>query len=353
MKKTVFAFLVVGFVGGLMGCFSLGETRDPVSTQRTPQSPTASQSESKSQQKIETQTEKVLRLIGVDSEKLVVGSDNMATIESIEASFQPQEIAGIGEITDAKLSEPGRPYYFKLRAIYKGYDKEADRARLQDLGQKQSSTLDTALETVFGVDGNVYSAPNLGGDTIVATFPTDANSIATFYLVACRINDEGNQSTFWIRFVRNIEKPVFDPSKFIVTSGMHYITVNDAHVTTQQDVMMNYFLGGSSGNVPSSVFDPIAYPLADLMDARVAMDKKNYMNDNTFPTVRAKYVSELLFKGQSNTTITVSTTDNILTERMNFTGRASAVKNGDRIRVYYTIAKDPLEKWEIQAIERL
>jgi hypothetical protein len=49
----------------------------------------------------------------------------------------------------------------------------------------------------------------------------------------------------------------------------------------------------------------------------------------------------------------VSTSDNALTERMNFNARTTALKNGDRIRVYYTIAKDPLEKWEVQAIERL
>jgi hypothetical protein len=117
--------------------------------------------------------------------------------------------------------------------------------------------------------------------------------------------------------------------------------------------MAAYFFGGAAGNSSSSVFDPIAYPLVDLMDARVAMDKKDIRNDYTFPTVKVKYVSEVVFKGQSNTTITVSTDDNVLTERMNFTGRASTIKNGDKVRVYYTIAKDPLEKWEVQAIESL
>jgi hypothetical protein len=186
--------------------------------------------------------------------------------------------------------------------------------------------------------------------------PKEANSIATFYLVAFRIDDEHQESGFLIRFVRNIEKPAFDPSKFIVAGGMHYITVNDAHVTTPQAALLNFYLGGvlgAMGNSTENVFDPIVYPLADLMDARVAMDKKDIRNDYTFPTVKVKYVSEVVFEGQSNTTITVSTPDNVLTERMNFAGRASAVQSGERIRVYYTIAKDPLEKWEIQAIERL
>ncbi|MDR2477705.1 MAG: hypothetical protein LBD48_00170 [Treponema sp.] len=347
MKRKALTILVLAvFTGSFMGCFSTGETQSSAS-------PAASQAQTAPQQKGETQLEKFQRMFRADSEKLVVGSDNRTTIESIEAAFQPQAISSIGEITDAVLSEPGRPYYFKLRALYKGYDKKAERTLLQDLGNvKQSSTLENALGAVFGVDSNVYQIPLLGGDAIVATLPTEANSIATFYLVALRIDDTSKESAVFIRFVRNIEKPVFDTSKFIVASGTHYITVNDAHVPTQQDAMMA-MMGLGAMNTSSSVFDPVVYPLADLMDARVAMDKKDIRNDYTFPTVKVKYVSEVIFKGQSNTTITVSTSDNVLTERMNFAGRAAAVQNGAKIRVYYTIAKDPLEKWEVQAIERL
>jgi hypothetical protein len=83
------------------------------------------------------------------------------------------------------------------------------------------------------------------------------------------------------------------------------------------------------------------------------INSTGHLCENILPTVKVKYVSEVVFKGQTNTTITVSTDDNVLTERMSFTGRASAVRAGDKIRVYYTIAKDPLEKWEIQAIECL
>jgi hypothetical protein len=187
------------------------------------------------------------------------------------------------------------------------------------------------------------------------TAVTEPNTIATFYCFGFRLSEKGESisSLGLLSIVGDNIVVLFDKSKFVVASGMHYIAVNDAKSPSQQDVMMNVFTGGAMGNTSANVFDPIKYPLVDLMDARVAMDKKDIRNDYTFPTVRVKYVSEVVFKGQSNTTITVSTTDNVLTERMNFTGRASTVNNGDRIRVYYTIAKDPLEKWEIQAIERL
>jgi hypothetical protein len=349
IKKMVWLLCsTILLAGGSMGCSSTGESK-------TSKNQTASKAQAQSQKKGETQLEKFQRLILADNEKLVIGSDNTATIKSIEAVFQPQVISGIDEITDTKLSEPARPYYFKIRAIYKGHDIKAEKIFLQDLEQKQSNVMDTALGAVFGVDTNSYPIDYV--KAIATSLPTEANATADFYLVAAKFTEnEGkkiNETLKMVRFVRNIEKPSFDPSKFIVANGMRYITVNDARVTTQQDVMMNYFTGGAITNSSGSVFDPTVYPLVDLLDARVAMDKKDIRNDYTFPKVKVKYVSFVLFKGQSNTTITVSTDDNFLTERMNFSGRASTIRNNEKILVYYTIAKDPLEKWEIQAIERL
>jgi hypothetical protein len=360
MKRVFFAVAVGFLVSGLIGCFSLGGPQFS-------QSSRTSQPQVQPQQQSEDQSEKFLRLYRADVEKfglLLDEKDNLTTIterkkaieETLEAAFSSQVISGINEITGAKLSDPGRPYYFKLQAIYKGYDTSAERARLQDLGQKQSNVMDSAIGAAFGVDSDVYSV-DVMGNAVISTFPTEANAIATFYLVAVHFTEsEGkqiNETGIYIRFVHNIEPSPFDPAKFIVVDGMHYITIEDAHSPTQNDVMTAYFFGGAAGNPTSSVFDPVIYPLVDLMEARVAMDKKDIRNDYTFPTVKIRYVSEVVFKGQLNTTITVSTNDNVLTERMSFTGRASTIKNGDKIRVYYTIAKDPLEKWEMQAIERL
>jgi len=329
------------FVGGLAGCGSTGGS--------------SAYNGSQTRQNTETQTEKFIRLLSENENKFEIGSDNRVTVESIESVLKPRTITKIDEITDAVLYEPGRPYYFKIRTIYKGFDQTNKVARLQDIGTATNANIDTrtmAMGAALGVDTTVYSVSILN-DTVVSTLPTEANSIANFYLIAVRVTEPNPENAIFIRFIRNIEKPVFDPGKFIVTNGMRYITVNDAREPNPQEAVMNMMTGGAMRNSGSNIFDPITYPLVDLMDARVAMDKKDIYNNYTFPKVRVKYVSEVIFKGQTNTTITVSTSDNILTERMNFTGRASTIRNGEKIRVYYTIAKDPLEIWEIQAIERL
>ena len=350
MKKTIMTVIVIVFIYGLTGCATSSSTEGSnVANQPEPRKQTA-------EEHLQAQKDLYQHILVEDNNKLTIGSDNRATIESIEAVFQPKSINDIDEITDAVLREPGRPYYFRLKALFKGHDANAKRIFLQDLVQKETNTLDTALGVAFGIDTNSYPIEYF--DALVSTIPTEVNATATFYIVAVRfvVEQDGRREShkfIMVRFIRNVESSPFNPSNFIVASGSRFITVNDARVTTQEDVMLRMMTGGAMGGSSSNAFDPIIYPLVDLMDARLAMDKKNIWNDYTFPTVRVKYVSEVIFKGQSNTVITVSTDDNVLTERMNFTGRASSVNNGQRIRIYYTIAKDPLEIWEIQAIERL
>ena len=349
MKKTIIAVITFISVYGFVSCASSATTQESsASNQQQARQQTA-------EEQGQAQLEMLQRLLTADIEKLVPGSDGVLSVEIIEGALRPRAINSISEINNTMLSEPGRPYWFKLRALFKGHDTNAERIFLQDLGQRATNSLETALFTAYGIDTNSY--PIKYRDVIVPTFPTEVNATATFYILAYRLAVEQggrreSQTDVQIMFIRNVEGSPFNPSNFIVASGMNFIRINDARVTTQQDVMIHMMTGGAMGGSSNS-FDPIIYPLADLMDARVAMDRKDIRNNFTNPTSRVRFVSEVIFRGQSNTTITVSTDDNVLTERMNFTGRASSITNGQRVRVYYTIAKDPLEIWEIQAIERL
>lgn len=343
-----FSMLIVWI---FIGCASQGRTQ-------VTQNKNDAELNQESSKTEESQLEKFQRLYAENYLKLkdlITKEGSGITIESVETVFQPKVIYSFSEINEDVLINPGQPYYFKLRAIYKGYDENKKAARLQDLGNRQSSLEDASLGMIFGIDSTVNSVQVSKSD--IAELPAKANSIATFYLTAIKITeDEGrktNETIIFFHFIFDVEEPYLNPENFIVVNGMHFITVEDARVPNQEDIMKSFLLGGAAGSSSSTVFDPISYSFVDLMDARVAMDKKDVFNEFTFPTVRVKYVSEVLFLGQSGTTLSVSTDDKILTERMTFTGRVSAVSAGEKVRIYYTIAKDPLEKWEIQAIERL
>ena len=119
MKKMKTFLIGMLIVFGVSGCGTSPSTHNQVTA-------TGSQT----QQDAESQLEKFQRLVMADNERLKVGSDNRATIESIEDVFQPRTISEISEITNESLSEPGRPYYFKIRAIYKGHDQRNERVML-------------------------------------------------------------------------------------------------------------------------------------------------------------------------------------------------------------------------------
>jgi hypothetical protein len=291
----------------------------------TPDTPKTARSKTK-----ETQQDKFWRLYNNDNGKLIVGSDKMVTIESLEAVFKPVIITSCADANSLLAkSEPGIPRYFKLQALYKGFLAEPS----------QYIFLQTMIEkNVFNSVHNWVVGYFKG---LESSFPSKVNCNATFYIVGGRFTEPNDEIGIWVRAVRNIEEPLYEPSKFIIANDRRFITLGDVRLPS----------AGNDGIYAESVFDPDAYPVFNLFDARIAMDKKNWGDSNTFPMNHIKYVSEVIFKGQSGTTIFVSTEDNFLTERMSFYGRTGSIKAGDKIRVFYTIHKDPIERWEVHALE--
>ncbi|GBU28635.1 hypothetical protein R84B8_02195 [Treponema sp. R8-4-B8] len=312
MKVIRFCLLSILTILELVNCYS------------TPDSTTAKQLVQN-----ETQQEKFWRLFEADSDKLITGSDNRVTVESMESAFKPVVITDLSEAASILAkSEPGIPHYFKIQALYKGYVTEPSSIFLQTKIEKNiHNTVHNWIVGYFkGIEG---------------TFPNEVNCIATFYIVEGRFTEPKDNFGIWVRFVRNIEKPLFDPSNFYIANDKRFVTSSDIHLPSAED----------NSIFSESVFDPAVYPIFDLFDARIAMDKKNWADDNTYPTSRVKYASEVIFRGQSGTTIVVSTKDNFLTERMTFYGRVNSINAGDKVRVYFTIHKDPIERWEVHALE--
>jgi hypothetical protein len=296
-----------------------------VNCSSTPDSKTAKKSKSN-----ETQQEKFWRLQGADDSKLVVGNDNRVTIESLEAVFKPVVITNSSEMESLLAkSEPGVPHYFKIQALYKGYISGPNQfIFLQTRIEK--NTLNTVHNWILGYFQGIE-----------VSFPAQANCNATFYIVGGKFTEPKDEIGILVRAVRNIENSQFEPSKFVVANEKRFITFSDVKLPSANNTEI----------ITESIFDPATYPIFNLFDARIAMDKKNWGDANTFPTNRVKYASEVIFRGQSGTTIVVSTEDNFITERMSFFGRAASIKTGDKIRIYYTIHKDPVERWEVHALE--
>lgn len=148
MKKNVMRVCVIAvcmniFTGCMSSSLSLSTTGKNENTDGT-QAESENKEQAEPEQKTETQLEKCTRLFESDLERLVRDSNlvlddnNRVTTQSLENIFYPQSITSIDEITEEKLIDPGKPYYFKLRTRYKGYDTKTKRVLLQDLKKKES-----------------------------------------------------------------------------------------------------------------------------------------------------------------------------------------------------------------------
>jgi hypothetical protein len=307
---------------------------------------------------------------GAEQQK-VKGKDWKASVADMNKFLPVKDVTGKDAFTFLQSAELAKPFWFKIRALYKGYNKEEKDLYLEDLPENnQTTTLEATLTNIFGI--STYTFTIYDADEEVSTKNFAPNTIVTFYCYGDRFFTEGNYVSLLRLFIISDDGIVvlFDSSKFSLANNLKYISAsieNKSNVENDLNIMKSMALTGtvpsaffsrvqgnqSPNSTPENVFDPIRYQKGELLDARSAMNKKDIRNENTLPEVRIKFVSEVIFKGQSNTTVTVSTSDNAFTERMEFLGRSSTIKTGDKIRIYYTIAKDPLEKWEVHALERL
>ena len=328
------------------------------------------------QMTVEEQSAKLEKLLDADMNLLIEwvteqrktkGKDWTASLADVERLFRTKEVTGKDAFTFLQTAELAKPFWFKIRALYKGYDKEEKDMYMEDLPENnRATTLEATLTNIFGI--NTYTFTIYNSDEPQRY--KEPNTIVTFIVYGYRLSVEGQDVSLLSAFSADDIVALFDSSKFVLANNLKYISASIETKSNAEDarnIMRSMVLTGtvpsafynkvqgnqSPNSTPENVFDPVRYQKGELLDARSAMNKKNIRDENTLPGVRIKFVSEVIFKGQSNTTVTVSTSDNAFTQQMEFLGRSSNTKAGDKIRIYYTIAKDPLEKWEVHALERL
>jgi hypothetical protein len=117
--------------------------------------------------------------------------------------------------------------------------------------------------------------------------------------------------------------------------------------------------------VPSN-FRPADYTSVDLFRAassarnlQIASNREEAISNQIQSTFMfgmggswfLEYVSDLTFVRQNGTGITFSSDDNAITQSMGIDQR-SGLQAGQRVRVYYTIMRSPLTRWDVIAIER-
>lgn len=102
-------------------------------------------------------------------------------------------------------------------------------------------------------------------------------------------------------------------------------------------------------------FRPADYEEKDLFDAVSIAEKLliNYRDEiDWFGVYSRNYVSDVIFVRQDGQTIVFKTEDNAISQVMKISGR-SGLKGGEKVRVYYRVAKEPILEWDVRAIKKL
>jgi hypothetical protein len=229
----------------------------------------------------ESQVEKFARLLEELESKLVKDANGEISSESLDNGLHPVTISSISEITEKNLVEAGKPYFYKIKAIYKGADREAKRIVIQDVNSDNLLN-DNFLLSITNSISSVRDAGDLNEESL-KRLPKESNSIATFYICAVRIDDVSREWAYWITKVRDITPCPLKNENFILSNGLSFITPDSVFAQTDQNTMAKMLLGESASN--TNIFDPLSYRFVDMMDARGAMNKKKVSDDRTFPRI--------------------------------------------------------------------
>jgi len=228
----------------------------------------------------------------------------------------------IADYTEAIKLDPNFENAYFNRGLAYTYNKEYDRA---------------IADTTEGIRLNPNNAMAYYNRGVLYTEKKEYDRAVADYEAALKIDpnhsDAKNNLTIVKRMAEQESAKKYDPSKFTV--------------------------------IPSN-FNPSEYTSVDLFKAasnaknlQVASNREeamlNQMQSGFMLGMGGswflQYVSDLKLVRQNGTDITFSSDDNAITQNMSIDQR-SGLQAGQKVRVYYTIMRSPLTRWDVIAIER-
>ena len=173
--------------------------------------------------------------------------------------------------------------------------------------------------------------------------------VADFYIATgtWQSNTGKEQGFVEIIYINIVGLPIFYSKDFMVA-------VNFKMIDSYDNYDWSNFITGFSENI----FNPYNFVYADPYDIMLVMEvAPEQLETLSIPNWQDKnklFYSEVIFSSQTNTSILVTNKDKTFVKSMTFMGRTSSLKNGDKIRIYYSVEKKTYSTdWTIYAIEKI
>ena len=108
----------------------------------------------------------------------------------------------------------------------------------------------------------------------------------------------------------------------------------------------------------NKIINPYNFIYTDPYDIMLALEiypeRLKSVSFSNWDSGKQLWYSDVVFKGQTNMNISVGSEDGKFFQTMNFAGRTSSLKNGDKVRIYYSVEKKRYSTdWTVYAIEKL
>ena len=173
------------------------------------------------------------------------------------------------------------------------------------------------------------------------------NMLADFYIAAGTwIADNGKEYSYVkVAYINICGYPSLNPKNCLVTAGYKIIDFND-----YWEQLSNAF--------SNKIINPYNFIYVDPYDLMLLVelysDKLKSVSFSNWDSDTQLWYSNVVFVSQTNMDIYVKSEDGTFSQTMNFAGRTSSLKNGDKIRIYYSVEKKRYSTdWTVYAIEKL
>ena len=173
------------------------------------------------------------------------------------------------------------------------------------------------------------------------------NLITEVYLaVGTWVDKNGNEYTYHkFAYINIVGYPCVNPENVMVATG--YKMIDFDNYWNQLDKAFS----SNTINPYNFVYtDP--YELMLLLE--VYPERVKAFSVSNWDSGKQLWYSDVVFKRQTNMSISVGSEDGTFFQTMNFAGRTSSLKNGDKVRIYYSVEKKSYSTdWTVYAIEKL
>lgn len=288
----------------------------------------------------------------------------------IEKSLTIKDANNIDDVIYHILSTAdGKIHYIRIRGLFRDYSSKSEMVLIDTISPNAGNVIsvipNSSIPEEYYYMFNLYYVNNATISRDVSlkanllsqmyNLPTVfeikggtfKNKVADFYLATGTFMTESgkNQTYIEIAYINILGYPYFKETDFMVALNFRMMKTNE-------------FWEQYTDAFSKKIFNPYNFIFVDpyeiMLMVELYPEELKSVSSYNWDSGKQLWYSDVVFKEQTNMSISVGSEDGTFFQTMNFAGRTSSLKNGDKVRIYYSVEKKSYSTdWTVYAIEKL